>query len=451
LRAVAFIASLAVGAPLAAAGPASEVASAFDAGDELDLHMWLDYDVEWRRAAIHRERAGLPGTEPGDPLPVVRDLIFEGSRQLVTPRLELGFFTDVALTLALPVVLRDRRRLELDGRGVDRGNSTTIVDGLLPAEGFDAGDPDGAGFPSGAVLFRGVDRRGLDQVHTGLVWAPMNQARDRTKPTWKLGLEARIAVGKVARLDPADPAAADGVGRGVHELRAWTSMARRFRRVESHIEMWWLGAVGEKASSPFAGPERPFGARNTRPMQRAGGRFGAEAFVVDRPADGFRLALTGAATLEARFDGRDYSEMWEVFALAGAATGDGPLVLDGDPLTPGQQAQSHPGISNIENYLELTGEAGIEAQLGSRVRLAARFRYADQQGHLVSYADAGVDKPTCAAGQTSGCEPMNNDVVDPGTEEVNPLHVPLIDSVGHRYRVEGGRTIGIGVELRVLF
>ena len=35
----------------------------------------------------------------------------------------------------------------------------------------------------------------------GFVWAPMNQRRDDTKPTWVLGVELRMAVGKIARFD----------------------------------------------------------------------------------------------------------------------------------------------------------------------------------------------------------------------------------------------------------
>jgi hypothetical protein len=433
----------------ARAGPEAEVASAFDAGDDLDVHAWVDYEAEWRRAVIQRERSGAGGAGPDDPLPAVRDLTLRGSRHLVTPRLELGVARDVAFTLALPIVLRDRRRLELDDRGVDRTSSTTIADGILPPSGYDARDPMGPGFTVGPAIFQGVDRRGLDQVHVGLVVAALNQARDRTKPTWKIGLEGRIAVGGFARLDRDDPERRDGVGRGVHELRVWTSMARRTGWAEPHVELWWLGAIAEKSASPFARPDPAFGARSFGPMQRAGGRFGLDAIVWERRRSAQRVAVRGAATLEARFDGRDYSDMWEVFALAGDATAGGPLVLDRDPASAGVQAASHPGVSQVENYLTMTGEIGVEAHLGTRFRVAAHLRYADEQGHAISYADAGVDRKTCTGGATSACD--DNDIVDPGTTEVNPYHVPLIDSVGHRYRVEDARTYGLGIEARFLF
>jgi hypothetical protein len=438
-------------ASAALAGPVIEVASAFDAGDEVDVHLRLDHDVTWRRTSIERELAGRPGTAPGDPLPVVPDLRAIASRQELTPRLEIGFFTDLAVTAALPIVLLDRRRLDLDPRGVERDGSTTIVDGLLPASGYDAGDPTGPGYTSGRGLFRGADRHGVDQLHLGLAWAPMNQARDRTKPTWKVGLEGRFAIGKVARFDRDAPDDADGVSRGVHELRLWTSVARRIRWAEPHLELWWLGPVGRRASSPFATPSIPFGARNLGSTQRAGGRFGLEAVVLKRPEHDLTVGLTSAVDMEAHLEGREYTEMWEIFALAGDAREGGPLVLDGEPATAGTQARSHPGISHVENYLELGGELGVEVELGDRWRFAARFRYASQQSHLITYADAGVDRPTCTGDRTTGCEVDDDAVVDPGTEEVNPLFVPAIDSVGHRYRAAGGRVLGLGLELRALF
>ena len=79
------------------------------------------------------------------------------------------------------------------------------TDGLLPAAGFDALDPGTA--PAGDTMFRGVDRHGLDQIHLGLGVAPLNQNRDDTKPTWKLGAEFRFAIGQVMKFDPTTPGA----------------------------------------------------------------------------------------------------------------------------------------------------------------------------------------------------------------------------------------------------
>jgi len=71
--------------------------------------------------------------------------------------------------------------------------------------------------------------------------------------------------------------------------------------------------------------------------------------------------------------------------------------------------------------------------------------------HVITFADAGVDLPTCGSGQTTHCETSNNDVINPGTVEVNPLHVGAIDLVGHRYHSEDNVGIVIGVAGQVIF
>jgi len=58
--------------------------------------------------------------------------------------------------------------------------------------------------------------------------------------------------------------------------------------------------------------------------------------------------------------------------------------------------------------------------------------------HVITFADAGVDK-------------NGNNVIDPGTNEVNPLHVDAIDLVGHRYHSVHGMSYILGVQGQVLF
>lgn len=445
----------------AAAGPASDVASAFDPEDGFDLHVTLDYVLDIHRAAVRREAAGRPGTLPTDPMPVVDDLVFAEDKQTLVPRLELGLFHDVSFAASLPYVVSDSRTLELDQRDtpctfdvadatcVSRNTSTTLRDGLLPMAGYD-GENGGAGFTGNdPTVFRSPGRSGVDQLHLGLTWAPMNQRRDDTKPTWKIGLEARVAVGKIAAMNRMDPSASTGVGRGVHELRVWTSMARRLGWAEPFIEAYWQGTIAVKDESPFKSPG--FGARSTDPGQLAGTRFGFEAYAVDQGSDGARFSLELSANLGAHFEGREYTPMWEVFALAGDASGTGPLVLDADPTTAGMQRLDHPGITNVENYLDLGARAAARISVGERFRIGAHFQMLSQTQHVITFTDAGVDFPECDGAAAPGCEPDNNDVVTPGTAEVSPLHSPLIDLIGHRYRIDDSLNYSVGAEVQILF
>lgn len=437
--------ALAAGSTTARANPAAEVPSAADPGDPIDLHVRLDYEYQIDRAQIRRERVGAVGTDPLGGIPKSNDLEFHQYRHLLTPRAELGIYHDTYLTVALPIIIAQARELDL-ASGVDRMNSTTVDDGLLPAQGFDARDPGTA--PPGSLMFRGVSRSGLDQIHLGLAAAPMSQKRDDTKPTWKLGAELRLSVGKLMKFDPMSPGSETGVSKGVHEARVYTSVDRKYDRFEGWFELFWQVPIAEKAGSLFKDPG--FGSTNPGLSQQAGLSFGLETYALDDKDNGNRISLDLGTRVVGHFEGREYTEMWEVFGYAGDTRLDGPLVLDADPTETGRQATSHPGISNVENYLETAARVAVRASLGPKVRFAAIVDLAWKTDHAISFADAGVDLPTCG-GNTTRCEDDNNDLVNPGTREVNPLHAPAIDLVGHRYFSEDNFGLSIGIQGQVLF
>lgn len=450
-------------APPVLAGSPTEVVSAFEADDRFDLNLTLDYGFEVHRAGIRREQSGFPGTGAEDPTPLVKDLYYEGSRHTLTPRLELGVLPGLAFTAALPVVLHDSRSLSLDQRDspcvfpgsgelptcIDRTNSSTIQDGLLPVNGFDAQNPGGPGFTDGAMLFRGPGRAGLDQLHLGLVWAAMDQAKDDTKPTWKLGAEARLAVGAPMKLDRANPDQETGVGRGLHELRLWTSFARQFSWTAPYVEIWWMGPFAVSGDSAFT--ELNFGQLHPGAQQQGGTRFGLDSTVWQRPEAGQRVSVNASALLEARFEGRAYTEIWEMLQYAGTAGSGGPLVLDANPTQAGRQELTHPGVTQVENHLRFGGMLGVDARIRPNAQVGLGFDLVYTQPHVITFSDAGNDLPTCSATVTTGCEADSNGVVNSNTEEVNPGHVPLIDVVGQRYRAAEGFDYVLRVEARILF
>lgn len=469
MRLIPSICSLTLAATLSAfsadsavAGPFTNVVSAFDDDDKFDINMTLQYGLDIKSAAVKREFVGFPGTDPTAPVPRVKDLVYQNSRHTLTPRLEFGFFKDMSLSVALPLVMGDNRSLGLDQRDepcifpggvedptcIDRTNSTTINDGLLPSEGYDANNPDAPNFADDTMMFRGPGRAGLDQIHLGFTWAAMNQQRDDTKPTWKLGTEVRLAVGKEMRLDVQSPNNDTGVGRGVHEIRVWTSMARRIGWAEPYIEMWWLAPFAETDASAFN--DLGYGQERHQSQQSAGAYFGFEAIAYDQPEKKRRVSLNFAARLTGHFEGRAYSEMWEVFQMAGQADGD-PLYLDSDPVTDGIQGLVNPGVSKIENHMSYGGVFGVRTELGDKVRIGASFEIRGTQGHVITFADAGEDLPTCDGTNADACEVDNNVLVNPGTEEVNPAHTDLVDLVGRRYYADDIVNYSVLLDARVLF
>jgi hypothetical protein len=415
-------------------------------GDKHDsvVRVTVDYDVEVDRSRVMREEVGDPALDPLQPVPVHQDLDSSRTRHTVTPRLELGVAPGVWLSAALPVVIAESRELSLHD-GVTRESSSTLRGGLLPPTGFDAQNPT-SGFADGDDrVFRGRSRRGLDQVYVGIGAALMNQRRDSAKPTWKLGAEGRLSIGKVARFDAMDPSTNDAVGRGVHELRLWTTVAKRISFVETYFGIAWQAPLIVKDASLFQ--DLGYGSTNVKPPQLGELRLGLEAALVDRPADDLRVGVDLGARLTARFEGRDYSELWEVLALAGDARIDGaPLVLDADPVSAGVQSLSNPGVSNVENHLEMGANLAIRAQLSRSFTVALTGEVVRRTDHTITFADADIDLPTCGAGQTTGCEDATNDLSDAGTEEENPAFVAEVDLVGHRYRSTGGLGFVLGVQ-----
>ncbi|HEY0482918.1 MAG TPA: hypothetical protein VGD37_35595 [Kofleriaceae bacterium] len=432
-----------IGRPAARANPAGDVASAGPAGDER-VQFRADYELDLDSATITREHVGDPATDGLAPLPLHRELEFHQTRQRLTPQVELGVYRDVWVSFAVPIVLAQSGELDL-AAGVDRTTATTFTDGILPANGFDAQAP--ATPPSGDRVFRGASRSGVPELRGGVGFAPMNQARDDTKPTWKLGAELRFAIGRVMRFDAVDPGRDTGVSTGVHELRLWTSVDRRFRYFEGWFEAFYQRPIYTRATAQYQDPG--FGSTNVAPAQTAGAAFGIEAYLTDSPASGNRLSVELGGRLTTHFEGRGYSEMWEAFAFAGDRRTAGPLVLDADPTTPGTQALSHPGVTNIENYLETSVRLALRGRIGHRLTLSAIGDLGLRTEHVISFTDAGVDLPTCPA--TPRCETDDNSLVNPGTQEVNPLHARRIDLVGHRYHASGGRDLVLGLEAHLAF
>ena len=432
--------ALLAAAPAVRANPASIVPSVSGPNH---IVLDLDYAYEQDTSTIAREHTG---TDPTGAVPTSDELTFHQTRHVITPHADIGFAPDTWISVALPIVVSQTRELDL-APGADRASLSTVADGILPAAGYDARDPTAP--PGGDVMFRGVERHGLDQLDLGLGVAPMNQAHHPTQPTWKIGAELRLAIGKAMAFDPTAPGANTAVGQGVHELRLWTSFDRRLGWAEPWMTMYWQVPIGLTKDSPYHDPG--FGATNTQKQQEAGVAFGFEAYALDDKANANRVSLDLGSRIVAHFEGRGYTEMWEVFAAAGNASAGGPLVLDADPTTPNVQAMSYPGVSNIENYLETAAHVALRAQLGPHVRFAAVGDVAWQSEHAISFADSGVDLPTCMPGQTRGCETDDNTVVNPGTPEVNPLHVQRIDLVGHRYISHAALGLTFGVEGEVLF
>jgi len=296
-------------------------------------------------------------------------------------------------------------------------------------------------------VFKGQRRSGLDQLHLGLAWSPMNQRRDDTKPTWVIGAEARIAIGKIQRFNRLDPESENGVGRGVHEIYLFTAASKQLGAIEPYVLFYWLAALGTKGGDAPGDPKGSlywdvgFGQPSNRPQQRAGTNFGFEAAIWQRPAQEQRVTLTFAGRIDSIFEGMGYSEMWEVFAYAGDATRDpsASLVVDRDPTGTTDAPLSHPGVTVVQNYLSFGAQLGVAGRVGPHASFHAAFELGRDQSHRLTFDDAGIEGDDA------------DQVITMGTREVNPLHRPAIDLPGRRYLVDDTTTYAITVNGSVLF
>lgn len=457
---------LGAAAPVQAA-EVTRVASSFDGDNKFDLHFGVGYDFNFKQAALLRE-----WSDPNNPKStMVRDLLYRQMRHVVTPTLEIGLYKDIAIYAALPVVVSDQRTYAFDQAAepcvfaedasgtnpatcVKHNNSTTIRDGIIPRDGFDAtndSQPYGAfAGENTETIFKGANRYGLDQLVVGLKIGILNQDRLSHMPKWVIGLEGKFAVGKPMKFSRdfsgGDPSVNHRVGRGIHELGIWTALSRRYRFLDPFFTAWWYQAV-RAGNSEF----RDYGANQDRvnPQSNVGVSFGTEIVPFERKAKGQKVAVNLRGLAMLRYGGRGYSEAWELFANSPALAGtyqpgkaglecsraDVDRVIDyaknnptdGDALANSgapQGCQAFNGITNIQDFATFGFNIALHAQLSKYAVLLIGANVMTDTRHLITAASRGK-------ANGPGADP---ELVD-HPAEVNPIRRDVIDQVGRRYAV----------------
>jgi hypothetical protein len=419
------------------AADVTDVASAFDEDNPFDFRFRVRYDHLEKRAQIKRELEGLSPTQAQ--IAVDRDLLYALSSDTLSLRAEFGIFQDLMIHVELPVIMAMSQSYSFDqslGSGcvyppspmpscVNASNSSTVADGIVPAGGFDA-QHNGVALGGGPLLFRGAQRgavggSGLDAFDTfnfGITWAPVNQRRDDTKPTWIISFAPEISIGNIMQFDRNRPQVNHAVSEGVHRLFARTAISHRWRWIDPYIEFFYMYPVA-RSDSLFKdyGPSE----RLKNPQQQGGTQFGAELIAFERPNQGHRIYIDVRGRIDGHFSGKGYSEAWELFAgapaLACNATTNPACGLSGNPYS-----GPFTGVTTIENYASLGADIAVGAQIGQHFRLRTAFDYGHDQAHFISGEDIGV--PQTASGR----------VMNP--PEYNPAYRQTIDLIGRRYRVD---------------
>jgi hypothetical protein len=465
-------------APRAAnAAEVTRVVSALDDDNRFDFNLTLSWLHDAKTAFIKREAVVTRTAPNGDSLTrneLIKDLQYLQTRNVLNLRADFGILWDVGIHIEAPIVLGDDRRLEFDqSQGadchypgdvdavtrqevaptcVDVTNSTILRDGILPVNraanpntyGIDAQHP-GRSYAGEPTVFRGPTRRGIEYLGFGINWAAFNQARDDTKPTWTLGFDARLDVGKDMRFDPLAPSANTAVGLGYHQLLWSTMVSRRFRNFDPYFGLFYMLPVRTKGS-PFQ-RYGTGGQTAVDPQQRAGVQIGVEQIAWEKPSAQQRVTVEVRARVDHHFYGRSHSELWEALAGSPQCASDASACR-GDPSVPGGAVgidydggnpSPHPGVTETEAYSTFGGDAGLNIQVGRYIRFRGLFGLALDLPHFITFANAGVDRDGDSAVQLAN------------PAEKNPAYRETIDNPGRRFRVEGTRVWSLLLEGSLMF
>lgn len=454
----------------------SRVASSFEEDDIFDIHFGVGYDFTFKRAAILREWNTGAANDTQNRL--VKDLLYRQLKHTLTPTVEIGVWHDLAVYLTMPVVLADSRDYSFDQRVDDcvfgdaanatctnKENSTTIRDAIIPDNGFDATSTANPGMQftgSGTeLIFRGPQRRGLDQLHVGAKYGILNQQKRSHMPNWIIAGEGRFAIGRAQTfrrdITLSDPSGNHRVGRRIHELGAWTALSRRYRFLDPYFVAYWRQALraGDSKFQDFSS----FGSQDDiLPQSTAGVTIGSEIVPFERKSRNVKLSVDVSGTAILHYGGRAYSEIWELLADSPALVGTfnpqdpcnrqeslnfaatAPVGDPGYVAAGGPSCQAFEGTTEVQDYGSFGFNAGLNLHLSQYFRINLGTRLLTDTRHFVTFAKRGD-------ASLSG----DPDRVEPDTAEVNPVRRDVVDNVGRRFAVDDVITFDVFLKVLATF
>ncbi len=433
----------------------TSVVDAFDSDDPFDLNLVLGFSQSYKHAKIRREtQLAQPGLATGGFIPASENIAsYSSSTSTLLVGADVGIYKDLALVVRLPVVLGWSQSLgDLDGsQAVSAQRLQDPVSGQLFT-----------------VPFTSPTRSGVDYVSAGLDWAITNQQRDRTKPTWVVGIEGRVAIGTPLHACNAAPAAGvarcpdpvtgqdrdPGISRGMDSIVAKTIWSRRFGYVEPYSG-FWVQADFPRGDSDFGKWNPSTDVARTPPIV---GSFAAGVEVIPYEHRAAFQRLSADFRLKGTYHspGRDYSELFDALgsSQAGSLRTPNPAAYMAGP-TPGGPGVADPssekvyftGVTEQQAYGSFLVSASATWQAGAYVKFAVGGAFTYAQPHLVTAADScnpSVTDPALAG-------PCRNPATGQVAGAPNPDHRDAIDQPGHRFSVDDTTVVDLYVMGIVMF
>ncbi len=458
-------------------GEVVNVIDAFDEGKAFSLNIGLGFDYSSKSAKILRETsiAGPGLTSGGFTTHLLNVANYAETTARLTPRIDVALYHDIAVHVALPIILSNARSL-------------SQVGGVPPVADALAGAPGETLF---SVPFSAPTRSGLQHIAGGLDFDILNQARDRTKPTWLFGFEGRFSVGTpmhacnpnapTTQLQCADPSdinrtgkmdnafdgtygAGDrgaGVTRGTIGLEVHTLMSKRLKYVEPYGGFTALFEFAQ-SNSDYSLTNVPQSLVTTPPI--VGTMIAGIMIIPWENREKF-----GRLTFDLRFigqyhsEGRDYSELFDAIGSSNAASLRQPQWagymanpsgnIPPSVVDPSSQKIYTTGLTDVLAYGSYRGSASVMWQASQYVKFQFGLGYGHDQGHVIT-GDAPCNPssktvPGSGPCHTGGDPTSNSGYTVTGTP--NPNYRATIDDPGRRFWVDASNTFDLFASAVVMF
>jgi hypothetical protein len=457
-------------------GEVVDVIDAFDDGDPFDLNISLGFNYSSKSARILRDSVtALPGlTTGGYTTHALNVANYAETTARLTPRLDIGLYKDIALHVALPIMLSNARSLsQIDGKA-------TSGEAL-------AGAPGEKLF---SVPFNAPTRSGLEYIGVGLDFDILNQARDRTKPTWLFGFEGRFSVGtpmhacnadaKIQCADPSDinrngkpdgslegtgfGTRSAGVTRGTIGLEVHTIMSKRMKYIEPYGGFNALFEF-QQSSSDYGLTDLTQTLINHPPIVGTM-MLGMMVHPWENREKFGRLTLDMRVAGTYHSEGRDYSELFDALGSSAAPSMRNPQWAaykanpsanncggSGPPCSVVDESSQRTfvtGLTDVSAFGSYRLSGSATWQVGEYVKFQFGLGYRHDQGHLIT-ADAPCNPADASDINKSGPCHTTNGGTTTSTGLPNPNYRATINSVGRRYWVDSSNTFDVFASGVVMF
>lgn len=401
----------------------TDVADAADGNDPFDVYLRVGFSQRRLNGTIRREVGGAGNPLSASGVPAYEKIgDYSSTRNVLEVGADIGIYHDLALTVRLPVILSDSYT-------IGGGDTPTVADGM--------------GNTLFTAPFGGPTRSGLDTVHLGFAWAPLNQNRVREVPSWVMMADVGLPIGTLMHpCGPSSTGCDPGISRGNIIAHFETRISRRHNYVEPYFGLGVTAEFPTRARDAFRPTGNLKGYQHTRPPIVGDLSIGAAFIPWENIARFQRLSFDVRFNASYVSDGRDFSPLYDAL---GSSTNAGLTSLnceDGNPTmcAPGLAQVPFNGLTDTLAYGRFGGRFAVEVQAARYVMFSVGTNIAYQTAYAITSADV------CNA-SVAGAGAPSPGAVNCVSGVFNPHYRAVVDEPGRRFEL--GASILIDLFARI--